>query len=184
MNYLKTFPMAVMCCTGEEWIRRGVFVNPRQKHRKHSGWIFDKVLPLCLLSLSSALFRRKVFEEIGSFDENLPACEDYDFGIRLAQRYPYHFIDRPLIIKRGGHPDQLSHKYDCMDAFRIYALDKALSLDLTPDQRSQVIQEIVIKCRILMNGFKKRKKNEEYEKYARLLTKYTNGLRKNREETT
>ena len=169
LSFMKTFPQAMLCYTGEIWIRRGRRVNPRKKHRKYSGWIFDKVLPLCLLSLSSALFRRRVFDEVGLFDEELPACEDYDLGIRLAHRYPFYLIDKPLIVKRGGHPDQLSHKYWGMDRFRIKALEKALNLDLTLEQEKLVRQEIIRKAKILVNGFRKRGKEKEAEVYQQLI---------------
>lgn len=172
LSFLRAFPQAKVCYTDEVWIRRGIYVNPKKKHQKYSGWIFDKVLPLCLISLSSALFRREVFEEIGKFDENLPACEDYDFGIRLAQKYPVYFLPQALILKRGGHPDQLSRKYWGMDRFRIQALEKALLLELSSGQQKLVKQEIVKKCRILVNGFKKRKKEKEAKKYLFLIKKY------------
>lgn len=172
MSFMKAFPKVKVCYTDEIWIRKGVFVNPKKKHQKYSGWIFDKVLPLCLISLSSALFRREVFETIGKFDENLPACEDYDFGIRLAHKYYVYFLPKPLIVKRGGHPDQLSRKYWGMDRFRIQALEKALLLDLNADQERLVKQEIVKKCRILAEGLKKRKKESEAKDYLVLIEKY------------
>lgn len=172
MSLMETLPRTQLCYTDEIWMRKGVFVNPKNRHRKYSGWIFDKVLPLCLLSLSSALFRRRVFEEIGRFDEDLPACEDYDLGIRLAHRYPIHFIDRALIIKRGGHGDQLSKKYWGMDRFRVRALEKALLLDLTPHQQELVKKEIVIKSRVLMEGFEKRGKIEEAGIYRSKIAAY------------
>ena len=124
MNLMEHLSGTKVCYTEEMWIRKGIRVNPKKKHQKHSGWIFDKVLPLCLLSLSSALFEREVFEEVGHFDEELPVCEDYDFGIRVAQKFPVHLIPRPLIVKRGGHLDQLSKKFWGMDRFRIKALEK------------------------------------------------------------
>lgn len=172
INFMKHNPEAKVCYTEEIWIRRGVRVNPMRKHKKYSGRIFDKVLPLCLISLSSALFRRIVFEEIGNFDEELPVCEDYDFGIRIAQKHPVYLIPQPLIVKRGGHQDQLSRKYWGMDRFRIKALKKALSLDLTPHQEMLVRREIVKKCQILIKGFKKRGKYQEVKKYSALLEKY------------
>lgn len=172
MNFMKHHPKAKVCYTEEVWIRRGVCVNPMKKHRKYSDWIFDKVLPLCLISLSSALFKREVFNEIGNFDEELPVCEDYDFGLRVAQKNPVYLIPEPLIIKRGGHDDQLSRQYWGMDRFRIQALEKALHLDLTPHQEILVRQEIVRKCHILIKGFKKRDKHCEAKKYLKLLEKY------------
>jgi glycosyltransferase involved in cell wall biosynthesis len=172
MRFLEAHPEAVVVCTEETWIRKGVFVNPRKKHRKYSGWVFDKFLPLCLLSLSSALFRRRLFDEIGMFDEDLPVCEDYDLGIRLAQRYPVFTLSEALIVKRGGHADQLSKKYWGMDRFRVQALVKALESDLTRGQERQVREELTRKCRILVNGFAKRGKRAEAQTYRSLLETY------------
>ncbi|NQT79859.1 MAG: glycosyltransferase [Candidatus Aminicenantes bacterium] len=172
ISYMKAFPNTKVCYTEEIWIRRGVFVNPKKKHKKYSGWIFDKVLPLCLLSLSSAMFRREVFEEIGKFDEEFPACEDYDLGIRLALKYPVYLLTKPLIVKRGGHSDQLSQKYWGMDRFRVKALEKALNLDLTAKQEILVRQELVKKYQILANGFKKRNKQHEARRCLSLIDKY------------
>ena len=172
MSFMQAYPKAMVCYTEEIWVRNGVLVNAGRKHKKYSGWIFDRVLPLCLLSLSSALFRREVFETVGDFDEELPACEDYDFGIRLAHRFPIHLIDQPLIFKRGGHADQLSKKYWGMDRFRVYALEKALRLDLSSEQKKSVEQELVKKCQILVKGFQKRDKHEEVQKYLSLIAEY------------
>jgi len=173
MSLMSSVSRTMVCYTEETWIRHGVFVNPKKRHRKYSGWIFDKVLPLCLISLSSALFRSEVFEKIGSFDEDFPVCEDYDFGIRLAHRYQIHFITRPLIIKRGGHEDQLSRRYWGMDRFRIKALEKALTMNLSSHQRELVQAEIVKKSRVLANGFAKRGKTADAERYRKLTEAYT-----------
>ena len=172
MNYLTTFPDAAMCYTEETWQRDGRVVNSGLRHRKHSGWMFERVLPLCLLSLSSALFRRDVFERIGTFDESLPACEDYDFGIRLAHSYPWHLINKPLIIKRGGHPDQLSRAFPAMDVFRVRALLKALDMDLSQGQRRSVRAMIVQKSRVLAQGFTKRNKQADAAYYQDLIQQF------------
>jgi len=172
LSFMKTFPDAVMCYTEEIWQRNGRVVNSGKRHRKESGWVFQHVLPLCLLSLSSALFRRDVFDRIGNFDEDLPACEDYDFGIRLAHSYPWHLIDKPLIIKRGGHSDQLSHAFPAMDVFRVRVLIKALGMDLSKDHRQHVEDLIVFKSRILAQGFIKRNKPEEAAYYRNLIQTY------------
>jgi glycosyltransferase involved in cell wall biosynthesis len=172
MSFMKVFSEAKVCYTEEIWIRHGVFVNPKKKHVKYSGWIFDKVLALCLLSLSSALFRKEVFEEVGMFDEELPACEDYDLGIRIAAKYPVYLLPRALIIKRGGHSSQLSRKYWGMDRFRVKVLEKALDLDLTPRQRMLVKQELVKKYQILTKGYRNRNKQEEAKECLARIEKF------------
>lgn len=167
MKFMQTHPEAVVCCTGEIWIRHGKFVNPKKKHRKYSGMIFDKVLPLCLLSLSSALFRRRIFHEIGVFDETLPACEDYDLGIRIAARHPMSFLEQPLIIKRGGHGDQLSRSYWGMDRFRVQALEKALISGINPEQKRLVNRQLKKKYQVLIAGADKRGKHRRAEAYRK-----------------
>jgi len=59
-----------------------------------------------------------------------------------------------------------------MDKFRIRALEKALSLGLTPLQKSLVKKELVKKCRTLAKGFENRNKRDEAKKYLALLEKY------------
>lgn len=173
MAFFKAFPRASVCTTEEIWVRRGRRLNPGRKHLKPSGWIFDRILSLCLLSLSCCLFRREVFDVVGVFDETLPVCEDYDFSLRLALKYPVHLIASPLVVKRGGHADQLSHRYWGMDRFRIQALEKALGLELTRQQEKSVKGEIVRKSRILARGFEKRDNEAEADRYRTLIRKYS-----------
>ncbi len=173
MSYLKAFPEARFCLTEEIWVRHGRRVNQRRRHQKYSGRVLDRVLPLCLLSLSSALFRRRLFEEVGEFDESLPVCEDYDLGLRIALRYPYHFLPAPLIVKRGGHPDQLSKKYWGLDRWRVQALEKALELATAETDKALIRAEIIKKCRVLVGGFLKRDCLEEADYYQQKVRKYS-----------
>ena len=116
-----------ICQTEEIWIRNGVRVNPAKHHRKPSGDIFAASLRLCLVSPSAVMLRRALFERAGGFDETLPACEDYDLWLRIARHTPVWLIDRPLVIKRGGHADQLSRRFWGMDRFRVTALVRLLA---------------------------------------------------------
>ena len=170
---LEANPQFPLCYTDEIWIRKGVRVNPRKKHAKYSGWIFERCLPLCIISPSSALMKRALFQEIEGFDENLPVCEDYDFWLRITCRYPVLFIDRKLIVKRGGHPDQLSNRSWGNDRYRVMALEKLLSFqDLKAEEREMVSRELVRKCHILFRGYNKRGKREEGRKYEELAKRY------------
>ena len=176
--------------TDEIWIRNRVRVNPMNKHRKYSGDIFRYCLPLCIVSPSSVLLRAKMLSEVGGFDESMQVCEDYDLWLRIAKRYPFYFIAEKLIVKRGGHEDQLSHKYWGMDRWRVYALEKLLQenkLDgeqsdrvvllkenrLKKEQKDLVVTMLIEKCEILSNGFGKRGKNQEKEYYRNLVARYS-----------
>lgn len=165
--WMQTHPGCPACYTDETWIRNGVRVNPAKKHRKHSGFIFQHCLPLCIISPSSIMLRREVLDRIGGFDEAMPACEDYDLWLRLASVYPVHFLEEALIVKVGGHGDQLSKKYWGMDRFRVYALQKILAgQGLKGEAQRQVLSTLVEKCGILETGYRNRNKPAEAERFG------------------
>lgn len=148
-----------LCHTDEIWIRNGVRVNQHKKHKKHGGNVFQSCLKLCCISPSSAMMHRSVFEDFGFFDEDLPACEDYDFWLRYSAKEDVNFIDETLIIKKGGHSDQLSGAHWGMDRFRIYSIEKILKEpDLKLVHKTEAIQEVILKLEILINGSQKRQK--------------------------
>jgi len=169
IQFFKENPDAVACQTQETWIRRGKRVNPKRKHLKPSGDIFIPSLRLCLVSPSAVMLKRGIFEEVGLFDEELPVCEDYDLWLRISCRYPVHLINKALIIKEGGHKDQLSSRYWGMDRFRIYALIKLIKNEpLNKDQYKAVIKELEYKCKIYGNGCIKRGRIQEGKFYLNL----------------
>ena len=158
--------------TEEVWIRNGERLNQKLRHKKYSGWIFERCLPLCIISPSSAVIRREVFDDVGLFDESLPVCEDYDMWLRVTARYPVLFIEKPLIIKRGGHEDQLSRRYAGMDRFRIEGIVKILQDGcLNSAMRIKAVEELKKKCRIYANGAMRRGRAEEARYYLSLAVK-------------
>jgi len=173
VKWMQDHPECQAVYTDEIWIRNGVRVNPMFKHQKYSGDIFKQCLPLCIVSPSSVMLRKTLLDEVGVFDESMPVCEDYDLWLRIAVRYPFTFLNDQLIIKRGGHKDQLSRKYWGMDRWRIYALEKLLrGDDLNSEQREWVKDMLIEKSTILIKGFEKRGKTEEAGIYRNLLAAY------------
>ena len=131
-------------------------VNARQIHQKHSGWLFEPSLPRCIISPSSIMLRRTLWDHLGGFDERLPACEDYDLWLRLTLCTPVLLLPERLIVKRGGHADQLSRCVPVLDQYRITALEKILTAPLSLSQRQAVLTHLVQKCRIVALGARKR----------------------------
>jgi glycosyltransferase involved in cell wall biosynthesis len=170
---LRADPGHRLCHTEEIWIRNGVRVNAMHKHRKSGGRIFLQCLPLCVISPSSALLHRSLFEELGLFDESLPACEDYDLWLRICARESVLFIEQPLIVKHGGHQDQLSRRHWGMDRFRVRALAKLIDSGvLEADDRNAAIDMLLQKTGILAQGAQKRGKRERAEYYLTLQAQY------------
>ncbi len=150
-----------ICHTDEIWIRHNERVNPMRKHEKSGGWIYEKCLPMCVISPSSVLIHRSVFDNVGGFDEQLPACEDYDLWLRICASYPVLFVDDLLLKKYGGHEDQLSRKFWGMDRFRVHAMEKMLSTGpLGAHQRTATLRELLRKFRVLLNGARKRNNDQ------------------------
>ncbi len=172
LAFFKKNPDAVACQTEELWLRNGRRVNPRNKHRKPSGDIFLPSLKLCLVSPSAVMVRASLFREVGLFDESLPACEDYDLWLRISCRHPIDLIEKALVVKTGGHADQLSARYMGMDRFRIKAMEKILAGGkLTGGQRTATLEELAFKCRIYGEGCLRRNRIEEGQDYLGLAEK-------------
>jgi GT2 family glycosyltransferase len=152
MHFFENHPDAKICQTEEIWIKNGKRLYPKKKHKKKSGMIFEHCLPLCIVSPSAVMIHREMFDLVGTFDESLPACEDYDLWLRISCQYPIYLLDQPLIIKRGGHHDQLSQATR-LDRFRIQALVKLIKSGiLTDNQKMLAKNELERKCRIYQKG--------------------------------
>jgi len=156
--------------TDEIWMRNGKRLNQKLRHKKYTGHIFERCLPLCIISPSSVVIKRDVFDSVGLFDESMPVCEDYDMWLRTTARYPVLFVDVPLIIKQGGHADQLSKSVEAMDRFRIESIAKVIKSGiLTDEMKKAAIEELNKKTNIYINGAKKRGKTEEVQAVIELL---------------
>ena len=166
---LQANPEYLAVHTDEIWIRSGVRVNPRKHHQKRSGWMFHHCLRLCLISPSSILLHRSLLDESGLFDESFPVCEDYELWLRITARRPVFFVPEKLVVKRGGHTDQLSRSRWGMDRYRVRGLLKSVDSGcLTPQQRQWAAAEIVRKSEILEQGFAKRGKMDRASHYRQL----------------
>jgi hypothetical protein len=119
------------------------------------------------------MMRKTLFSKVGLFDEALPVCEDYDFWLRASARFPIFFINKKLIIKRGGHSDQLSQRSWGNDRCRVIALEKLLSESyITAEERGMILKEMEKKCRILYKGFLKRGSEIEARHYQEIMRRY------------
>tara|TARA_B100000073_G_scaffold76956_1_gene58126 strand:+ start:1594 stop:2430 length:837 start_codon:yes stop_codon:yes gene_type:complete len=166
-----------VCHTNEIWIRNGTRVNQKKRHQKYGGNIFDKCLDICRISPSSIIFQKNIINEVGWFDENLSICEDYDLWLRITANFKILFIDKPLIIKYGGHSDQLSKSVNGIEAYRIKSLENLLSnTRLIKDYKRLAIEMLITKLRIYKKGLLKRQKSNELLKVNRKIKFWKNKL--------
>jgi len=170
IEVMRQNPKYLISHTQEIWYRNGELLNQKKKHKKFHDYIFDKCLSLCVVSMSTVMARRQLFDVVGLFDEELPCCEDYDFWLRASAKHSFYLIDRPLTLKDGGRGDQVSSIYATgIDRFRIQAIAKVLKSGMLDDEQGKLaVQELKKKCRIYGNGCLKRGKIQEGRHYLGL----------------
>jgi len=159
LAHMRANPQIQLCQTQECWIRNGRRVNPGLRHLKRAGDIFKASLRTCLISPSAVMMRTDLFNEMGGFDEELRACEDYDLWLRILCRHEVGLLDEPLVTRRAGHPDQLSATVPALDRLRIRALLKLLAgWELSTHKRLAVAAVLAEKCAIYAKGLLRRER--------------------------
>lgn len=103
---------------GTEMEDRNGRIVPVQVPR-HRGDVHEEQLYRDHLSGTPTwLVRRECFEEVGTFNEDLPARMDYEFNLRLTRSYHVDFVKEPLVrighsaanrITDRGHPRIRAH---------------------------------------------------------------------------
>lgn len=172
LDFLRQNPHYQIIQCEEIWIRNHLRVNSCIYHQKPDGWGFLRSLPRCVISPSAVLLKKELLERYGCFDEELPACEDYDLWLKITREYPVGLLKIPLIKKFGGHEDQLSRKYPAMDRFRVTALMKALEKEKDPKYFEAIRALLLKKLRILVGGYRKRGNYRTSEYYLDIARKY------------
>lgn len=61
------------------------------------GDVRDALLRYNFVSTQMAAVRRECFEEVGRFDESLPALVDWELWLRVSRRFRFEFVDEPLV---------------------------------------------------------------------------------------
>lgn len=179
-KYFQRIPHIRAIHTDEKWLRNNNEVKPPAYLNKSNHLLWERSLKHCLICPSSVLLHRSVFDTIGFFDESLPVCEDYDFWLRLLLHKEIGLVDEKLVIKHGGHADQLSRSTWGMDRFRVMALQKLLANPLlSPNRKKLVYEALIKKCTILAQGAEKRQKRGDADTYRNLSEKYSAKLGKN-----
>ena len=176
INAMKSNPGYKFFHSNEIWIKNGIRINQKKKHKKYGGDIFDKCLDMCRISPSSVMIDKTIFDEVGNFNEDLAVCEDYELWLRICDKYRVFFIDEPLIIKYGGHQGQLSYSIESIENHRIKALEYLILGNLNRKNKRHAIQMLLSKLNIYLKGLVKRRKNDEiavYEEKIKVWNKFS-----------
>ena len=170
-NFLSKNPTCSFLHSEEIWIRNGVRVNPKEKHKKSNDNIFLRSLDFCLISPSTVLMKRELFLKHHGFDERFTVCEDYDLWLKILANESIGFIGAPLIYKYGGHNDQLSTKFVAMDYWRIKSLVSLYkSLNVSEVQKEQIKKVLIKKSEILLKAYLKYQNHTDFNEISNELS--------------
>jgi glycosyltransferase involved in cell wall biosynthesis len=168
LDWLARRPSYRLAQTAERWLDDGRHRNPRAYHRKDEQ-LFPRCLERCLVSPSAVVIQRALYESLGGFDESFDVCEDYELWLRIALREPVGLVGEELVVKRGGHPGQLSRSTWGLDRWRVAALAKYLvTTPLTKEERAAVVTMLRAKCEVLAIGAARRGRDDEAARYRAL----------------
>lgn len=71
----------------------------KSKQQVPQGDVYKNVLQGYFINTASMMMRTKVLRQIGGYDETL-SYEDFDFWVRTARHYLYHYLDEVTTMKR------------------------------------------------------------------------------------
>lgn len=94
---------------------------------------FDKYAQEYWLHTNTVIIRRKVFEELGGFREELATAEDLEMWCRIAGKYPCAFIDEDVATYQMDTPGSLLKTQRAPAAF-LYS-DEEIILRIRPEAR-------------------------------------------------
>ncbi|GAB2548656.1 glycosyltransferase family 2 protein [Rufibacter soli] len=113
------------------------------------GEVFAQVLGRYFICPPTMMMRRQVLEELNGYDPEL-AYEDFDFWVRSARNWQYHFLDQ-VLCQRRMHPRSLSKKvYQVGDkqlASTVQVIQKARKLVKTPLEKESLLTRIKYEAR-------------------------------------
>lgn len=81
-----------------------------------SGRMFDFLLQGNVIGTPTMLIKRTCFIEVGGFDEELKALEDYDLALKISRKYEIGYVDKCLVDGYCVDEGVNSHHGNMVDA--------------------------------------------------------------------
>ncbi|MGD9346182.1 MAG: glycosyltransferase [Candidatus Aminicenantes bacterium] len=127
LKALEQNPQAAVAYSWTDFIdESGDFLHPGL-HTTADGDVYDKLLTLNFIeSGSNFMVRREALDDVGGFDSSIDGFEDWDMGLRLAERHHFVVVQIPQILYRrsttSSSSDIANH-----EAAGLNAIEKAFS---------------------------------------------------------
>ncbi|MFD2167331.1 glycosyltransferase family 2 protein [Thalassotalea euphylliae] len=98
----------------------------RRPHFSNDQQIFVRLLEGCSIAHNAIIARKTCYDTLGGIDTTYPCSEDYEFELRLAQKFRGSFIDIPSFSRRIHDGERGSANFNYQAAQR---REKFLSQD-------------------------------------------------------
>ena len=95
---------------------------------KHQGKVLEKLICTNFVSTSTVMIERKVFLDIGGFDESLRSIQDWELWIRVAKSNDIGYLDEPL-TKYRVHAVSVSRNTRRTLPNHLKVIEKVFALD-------------------------------------------------------
>lgn len=97
LKYMKEKQLAVSFCAFKRYHNDAVQIIPDISKELTSQNIRKKLKRGNIIGTPTLVIHRKVIENVGMFDEEMPRLQDYEYVIRIARKYDIGFINEVLI---------------------------------------------------------------------------------------
>ncbi|MEM1441500.1 MAG: glycosyltransferase family A protein, partial [Verrucomicrobiota bacterium] len=147
----------------EEWFWNGEKKKKPAAWEQRGGDLFEVSIERCMIGPSCVMLSRKLWNELGGFNEFFRVCEDYELWLRLCSSTNVGLVEGDALVrKNGGHADQLSYLTPAMDRFRIHALMEVLRSNRISDSKRALLTKGVLEKAGILAAGAKRRRNEEW----------------------
>ncbi|MBU1699239.1 MAG: glycosyltransferase [Candidatus Eisenbacteria bacterium] len=109
--------------------------------------LYESLIEGSYIPTASTLFRRKCWEDIGFFDEEIPFCDDRDFWLRLTRAGRFAFCPMVLAEKRR-HEENMTHSKNLLRLRSsqlkviLKMLNQADAMPLTDHERRATVEAL------------------------------------------
>lgn len=121
-------------------------IPPKGEWGNLSGDIYSRILLQNTIGAPTVLMNKRVFQEVGGFDESMRSLEDWDFALKVAKKYPIGFVPE-VLLKVAGSEGGVSSNLGAYYQNRCYLLRKYRADYLATGMFERTVQDILEKAK-------------------------------------
>ncbi len=121
----------------------------KSRFRIAEGYLYPLLLARYYICTPAMMTRKKVFEDLGGYDESLD-YEDFDFWVRTSKQYKYCYTDAVLVKKRNVKGSFSSSQYErggLIPASTLAVCLKAEKINENEEDRKALLKRVTYEFR-------------------------------------